>query len=100
MLSKQETLATKEELVENFKRLGTAPAQVAHDLEISLSELERVLTMSHPNPAHVWMLRDYLEDKLIEAGKKVYPFSKLADHSVNRWFTYDRPWRRETDNKL
>ena len=95
MLSKQEILATKSELAENFRRLGAEKDRVAYDLEISLAELERVLTMSHPNPAHVWMLRDYLEDKLLEAGKDVYPFSKLADHIANRWFTYQRPWRRE-----
>ncbi|KXT76856.1 DUF2316 family protein [Streptococcus sp. DD12] len=94
MLSKAERLATQAELAENFKRLGASPEQVAHEMGISITELKEVLAMSHPNPAHVWMLRDYLEDKLLAEGKVVYPFSKLADHSANRWFRYDHPWRQ------
>ena len=49
--------------------------------------------MDNPEPGYVWMVRDYLEDKLKEQGTEVYPFSRLADHSANRWFPYDTPWR-------
>ena len=93
MLTRQETLATKAELAENFNRLGYDFAPVAKDLEISQEELKAVLDMSYQNPAHVWMLRDYLEDMLLAQGSEVYPFSKLANHSANRWFSYERPWR-------
>ena len=65
MLTRQETLATKAELAENFNRIGYDFAQVAMDLEISQEDLQAVLAMSYPNPAHVWMLRDYLEDMLL-----------------------------------
>lgn len=93
MLTRQETLATKAERAENFNRLGYDLAQVAKDLEISQEDLQAVLAMSYPNPAHVWMLRDYLEDMLLAQGSEVYPFSKLANHSANRWYSYERPWR-------
>lgn len=93
MLTRQETLATKAELAGNFNRLGYDFAPVAKDLEISQEELKAVLDMSYQNPAHVWMLRDYLEDMLLAQGSEVYPFSKLANHSANRWFSYERPWR-------
>ena len=93
MLTRQETLATKAEPAENFNRLGYDFAQVAKDLEISQEELKAVLAMFYPDPAHVWMLRDYLEDMLLAQGKEVYPFSKLANRSANRWFSYERPWR-------
>ena len=49
--------------------------------------------MDNPELGHVWMVRDYLEDKLKEQGTEVYPFSRLADHSANRWFPYETPWR-------
>lgn len=91
MLTRQETLATKAELAENFNRLGYDFAPVAKDLEISQEELKAVLDMSYQNLAHVWMLRDYLEDMLLVQGSEVYPFSKLANHSANRWFSYERP---------
>ena len=93
MLTRQETLATKAELAENFNRLGYDFAQVAKDLEISQEDLQAVLDMSYPDSAHVWMLRDYLEDMLLAQGSEVYPFSRLANYSVNRWFSYERPWR-------
>lgn len=39
------------------------------------------------------MLRDYLEDMLKKEGKEVYPFSRSASHSANRWYLYETPWR-------
>ena len=93
MLTAGETKATRQELAENFARLGREKAVVAAELTISLADLEAVLTMQRPNPSHVWMLREYLEDMLVAQGKAVYPFTKLADPSVNHWYHYDRPWR-------
>lgn len=46
------------------------------DLQISEEEWKRVLTMDHPNPPYVWMVRDYLEDQLKERGIEMYPYSK------------------------
>lgn len=93
MLTKEETAATRQELQENFTRLSRTKEAVARDLEISLENLEAVLAMKRPNPAHVWMLREYLEEQLLVEGKTVYPFTKLADPSVNHWYSYSRPWR-------
>lgn len=85
---------TREELRENYRRLNAGEAEVLRDLEISAEELHAVLSMDHPNPSHVWMVRDYLEDRLRGKGVEMYPFSRLADHSVNRWYAYDTPWRK------
>lgn len=94
MLTIRETINTAEELQENYHRLNPDREEVLADLRISDAELERVLNMTNPNPANVWMVRDYLEDKLNEKGIPMYPFTRLADHSANRWFSYDTPWRR------
>lgn len=94
MLTPTETRNTAKELQENFKRLHADMKTVLADLRISEEELKRVLTMNHPNPSYVWMVRDYLEDKLNERGIAMYPFSRLADHRANRWYSYETPWRK------
>ncbi len=94
MLTPAETRNTAKELQENFKRLNADKKTVLADLCISEEELKRVLTMNHPNPSYVWMVRDYLEDKLKERGINMYPFSRLADHRANRWYPYETPWRK------
>lgn len=93
MLSPEETRNTRNELQENYKRLGEAEDVVLRDVQLSAAELHAVLEMDHPKPGNVWMVRDYLEDKLKEKGIPMFPFSCLADHSANLWFAYDTPWR-------
>lgn len=93
MLTRQETINTAKELQENYKRLAYPKERVLADTQLSARELEAILTMSGANPGHVWMFRDYLEDMLAKEGIPLYPFSRLADHSANRWFSYDTPWR-------
>ncbi|MBP2623887.1 DUF2316 family protein [Streptococcus oricebi] len=94
MLTKVEMRNTARELQENYRRLNYSEERVLADLGLSAEDLERVLSMRHPKPSHVWMLREYLEDMLLEEGQEVYPFSKLADPSVNLWYDYERPWRK------
>lgn len=95
MLTSTEMENTANELQENFKRLDMDLETVLADLLISEDEFNRVLTMNCPNPSDVWMVRDYLEDKLKEKGIEMYPFSKLADHKRNKWFSYSTPWRNK-----
>lgn len=93
MLNRKETENTRIELQENYRRLEYSQQKVADDLRISTDELEDILEMESPNPAYVWMLREYLEDKLKEENIEMMPFTKLADPSVNRWYPYETPWR-------
>ncbi|MGT2907304.1 DUF2316 family protein [Streptococcus dentiloxodontae] len=93
MLTAKECANTAQELQENFKRLGYPMEQVAKDVRLNAAQVEAILLMANPQPGHVWMLRDYLEDMLKKDGKNLYPFTRLADHSANRWFSYDTPWR-------
>ena len=87
MLTIQEMKDTTFELQENFRRLNYPIKQVAKDLQLNISEVESTY------PGDVCMLRDYLEDMLKKEGKEVYPFSRLASHSANRWYPYETPWR-------
>lgn len=93
MLTIQEMKDTTFELQENFRRLNYPIKQVAKDLQLNISEVESLLSLDITYPGDVWMLRDYLEDMLKKEGKEVYPFSRLASHSANRWYLYETPWR-------
>lgn len=86
MLTPIQTINTRKELQENYRRLAMEEAEVLRDIRISGSELQAVLQMKNANPGQVWMVHDYLEDKLVEKGIEMYPFSRLADHSANHWF--------------
>lgn len=93
MLTIQEMKDTTFELQENFRRLNYPIKQVTKDLQLNISEVESLLSLDITYPGDVWMLRDYLEDMLKKEGKEVYPFSRLASHSANRWYPYETPWR-------
>ena len=93
MLTIQEMKDTTFELQENFRRLNYPIKQVAKDFQLNISEVESLLSLDVTYPGDVWMLRDYLEDMLKKEGKEVYPFSRLASHSANRWYPYETPWR-------
>lgn len=93
MLTIQEMKDTTFELQENFRRLNYPIKQVAKDLQLNISEVESLLSLDVTYPGDVCMLRDYLEDMLKKEGKEVYPFSRLASHSANRWYSYETPWR-------
>ncbi|HEO6869641.1 TPA: DUF2316 family protein, partial [Streptococcus agalactiae] len=92
MLTIQEIKDTTFELQENFRRLNYPIKQVTKDLQLNISEVESLLSLDITYPGDVWMLRDYLEDMLKKEGKEVYPFSRLASHSANRWYPYETPW--------
>lgn len=93
MLTPLQTIRTRNELQENYKRLGEPEDEVLKDVRISREELHNVLNMTHPYPGNVWKVRDYLEDRLTEKGIAMKPWSRLADHSANHWYSYDTPWR-------
>lgn len=95
MLTPLEKRRQANELQENYKRLDQDLITTLNDLQITEKELQCVLNMKHEDPGNCWKVRDYLEDKLTEKGILVYPFTKMADHSANKWFYYETPWRNK-----
>ncbi len=93
MLTKKEKVNTSIELKANFSLLNQDIRITLDDLCISEEELNDVLEMKSENPGYVWMVRDYLEDKLKENDIEMCPFSKLADYKSNKWFKYEHPWK-------
>lgn len=93
MLTPMQIVNTRNELQENFRRLGAQEEEVLNDLQISKKEFYCVLNMKHPDPCLVWMFRDYLEDKMTEKGMEMMPFTRLADRADYCWDSYETPWR-------
>lgn len=90
-LSQKEIEITARELQKNFELLGYTKARVAKDLNIEIDYLDKLLVIDkHVNPANVWMLRDYLEEKLIRNGQEPFPFTVLK---TNVYYPYKKPWK-------
>lgn len=81
---------TAHELQINFHNLVIDKEQILNDLKFTSEQLEFALKVSgRTNGYDVWKLRDYLEEKLQEQGREVYPFSILKQ---NIWFPYQKTW--------
>lgn len=89
MLTAQEKRQQAIELNENYSALDFPRERILQDIKISEAELDKVLAMTNEDPTAVWMLRDYMDEKLREQGKTPRPYSKQG---TNRWFFYDKTW--------
>lgn len=86
-LTASEMKQTSIELKKNLEISGLGFSDIQNALGFDRSKFESVINLSAVNdPTDVWRLRDYLEKKILEQGKKPYPYSKLK---VNIWFQYD-----------
>lgn len=94
MLNTKEKQITAKELHKNYEELDLKKEQILIDLQFSKEKLEDTFAVCKKHiagPADVWKLRDYLEEKLTEQGKEVYPFSVLKP-GRNHWFSYEKTW--------
>lgn len=72
--------ATSEELRANLSLSGLSTEQVAVDLDLGLTELERLFEVAIAVPPdRVWALRDYLEAAVIANGVQPHPYSRLTE---------------------
>ena len=70
---------TKWEMAVNYDILGATPQAIQADLKFSKEEFDRALSVAPGfNPADVWKLRDYLERRIKEQGKKLITFTALV----------------------
>ena len=70
---------TKWEMAVNYDILGATPQAIQADLKFSKEEFDRALSVAPGfNPADVWKLRDYLERRIKEQGKKPISFTALT----------------------
>lgn len=70
---------TKEEMTINYDILGADSQTIQADLGFTKEEFGRALAVTPGfDPANVWKLRDYLERRIKEQGKKPISFTVLT----------------------
>lgn len=89
MLTEQEKRQQSIELNENYRLLGFSRERVVQEIKFSEADLDAVLAMTGENPTYVWMLRDYMDEKLKEQGKTPRRYSKGI---VNLYYPYKKTW--------
>ncbi len=89
-LNHDELRRTSVELQHNLRLSGLTEAEVAADLGLTPDRLRAVLRMSAlESPAEAWLLRDYLEQAVRDAGGEPVPFTVLTERSrrmAEFWF--------------
>ena len=96
-LTPEETIATREELLANFKIADVSIEQIALDLNTSSSHVQRVLDLDPDLIEEPWILRNYLNSIIEKNGDKPLPYSRLKGSPLKHWFL-DQRFIRE--NKL
>lgn len=89
-LNPQQVKNTINELHENFVRTGLTKAQVATDLHISLTKLDRLFTLTQSSLDDPWILRNYLIKKVKENGQEPVAFTALVGDWHQYWFLNSR----------
>jgi hypothetical protein len=81
---------TRTELKENLGRTGLTLDEVRADLGFDADRLDRALRMGRGTTgSDVWLLRDYLEQAVVDAGAQPVGYSVLTEESrskARQWF--------------
>ena len=85
-LNPQQITNTKNELQANFDLSGLTRKQVASDLQISLTKLDHLMTLTQESLNDPWILRNYLIERVEAKGEKPVPFTALTGDWHRHWF--------------
>ncbi|ANK59553.1 DUF2316 family protein [Loigolactobacillus backii] len=89
-LNPQQIKNTINELHENFVRSGLTKEQVASDLNISMTKLDHLFSLTQQSMDDPWILRNYLNDKVADNGQEPVPYSALVGDWHQYWFLNTR----------
>ena len=88
-LTPVELARTRDELHANLALTGLTTEQIGADLGCAPATVESALDPGTGDPVDVWLLRDYLEQAVRDAGRTPVPFTILTDQAklrARRWF--------------
>jgi hypothetical protein len=89
-LNNREQRRTSAELRQNLELSHLTEAEVAADLEFAPARLESTLEVDFASdPVDVWLLRDYLEQAVLDSGRTPIAFTVLTESSrasARGWF--------------
>lgn len=89
-LNQREMAITSSELQANLALCGLSLDEVAADLDLAPDDVSALVALSGTqDPVDVWLLRDYLEQAVVDSGGTPQPFTVLTQDSrqlARRWF--------------
>lgn len=85
-LNPAQRTATEHELQENFQRAGLTVDQATSELGISAVKLSHIMHLTQRSYEDVWIVRNYLLEKVTEAGQTPVTFTALAGDWHRHWF--------------
>ncbi|CAJ1228374.1 DUF2316 family protein [Lactiplantibacillus xiangfangensis] len=85
-LKEIERTNTRQELRANYERSGLSLDQVATDLETTPTHVEDVMDLNVVHIEEPWILRNYLNDSLLDQGVTPVPYSRLKGEPSEYWF--------------
>jgi hypothetical protein len=92
-LNAKQQAATAAELDANLRLSGLTVDGLAARTGLPTDRVRAALAVDGGHPVDVWVLRDALEDAVVEAGGTPQPYSTLTEAnraSAERWFGYRR----------
>ena len=85
-LTKQQLQDTERELRDNLDKSGLSVEQAAADLATTPEYIEQLLRLEPRRYEDTWILKNYLCDKVREAGKTPTAFTALGGDYRYIWF--------------
>ena len=77
---------TRRELRDNFEKAGVTIPQIAKELGTTESYIEQLFRLEPRRYEDTWILKNYLIDKVKEAGKTPTKFTALGGNHHIIWF--------------
>ena len=77
---------TRRELRENFEKAGVTVEQTASDLGTTPEYIEQLFSLEPRRYEDTWILKNYLIEKVKEAGKTPTKFTALGGNHKLIWF--------------
>lgn len=85
-LTKQQQINTLNEFQENFALLGLSTQEIADELRTTSKKIEAILRLQPVAIEDPWILKNYLEERLLDQEKTPIPFTALIGDYHDYWF--------------
>ena len=85
-LSAQQIEDTKNELRANYEKTGLTVEEIASALSTSTDYINQLFDLEPKKLEDTWILKNYLIEKVKEAGKEPTPFTALGGDYHVIWF--------------
>ena len=85
-LTREQEDATRKELRENLEKSGVEIPQIAADLGTTEGYIEQLLRLEPKRLEDTWILKNYLLDRVRDAGKAPTAFTALGGDYRKIWF--------------